>query len=234
MDQIAITLEDGVAPAYEFGDRAAPSVLVFIDGIGMRPAIRAVGERLGADGYHVVMPDLFWRMGPYTAPEPAKLFADPAVRADWFKRAFAAASVELIVRDTRGYLAALPGKVALAGYCMGGRLAICAAAAYPERVVAAAAYHPGGLVTDGPDSPHLLASRLAAQIYIGAASEDATFTAEQQQRLAAAFDAAQVRYELELYPYKHGWVPSDTPVHDPEGAERHFRTLEALLARTLR
>lgn len=232
MKQIAIKTDDGICPAYELG--AGPSVLFFIDGIGMRPAMQAMGERLAAAGYRVLMPDLFWRMGPYTAPEPAKLFADPAVRADWFKRAMGAASAELIMRDTRAYLAELPGKVGVTGYCMGGRMALSAAGTYPDRIVAAAAYHPGNVANDAADSPHLLAPNIKATLYIGAASDDPTFPPEQQDRLVAALRAAHVAYELEIYPAKHGWVPSDTPVHDPAAAEKHWQTLEALFAKTLR
>jgi carboxymethylenebutenolidase len=232
MNTISIKTDDGVCPAYEFG--TGPSVLFFIDGIGMRPAMHELGERLGAAGYRVVMPDVFYRAGAYTAPEPAKLFTDPDVRAAWFKRVGAIATPELVMRDTRAYLAELAGKVAVTGYCMGGRLALTAAGTYPDRIVAAAAYHPGGLATDAPDSPHLLASKVKAKVYVGAASDDASFPAEQQDKLTAAFQAAHVDYQLEVYPAKHGWVPSDTPVHDAAAAERHWTTLLALLARTLR
>lgn len=229
MKQISITTDDGICPAYEFG--GGPSVLFFIDGIGMRPAMQEMGERLGAAGYHVLMPDLFWRLGPYTAPDPAKFFADPEARAAWLKLA---PGLELVMRDTRAYLAALPGKVGITGYCMGGRLALAAAGTYPERVVAAAAYHPGNVATEAVGSPHLLAPRMKAQLYIGGASDDPVFPVEQQERLTAALKAAQVEYQLEIYPAKHGWVPSDAPMHDPAAAEKHWQTLEALFARTLK
>ena len=232
MKQISITTDDGVCPAFDFG--SGPSVLFFIDGIGMRPALQEMGERLAATGYRVLMPDLFWRMGPYTAPDPKKLFSDPEVRADWFKRAQAAASVALIMSDTKAYLAELSGKVGVTGYCMGGRMALAAAALYPDRVVAAAAYHPGQLATDAPDSPHLLADKIKAKLYIGAASDDASFPPEQQERLSAALQAAHVDFKLEVYPAKHGWVPSDTPVHDEAATEKHWQTLDSLLASTLR
>lgn len=231
MKQLSIQTDDGVCPAFDFG--AGPSVLFFIDGVGMRPAMHAMGERLAAAGYRVLMPDLFWRLGPYTAPDPAKVFTDPVVRADWWKRAMSAASAELIMRDTKAYLAELHGKIGVTGYCMGGRMALTAAGTYPDRIVAAAAYHPGNAATDAADSPHLLAPKIKARIYVGAASDDPTFPPEQQQRLASALQAAHVDYKLEVYPAKHGWVPSDMPVHDPAAAEKHWQTLEALFANTL-
>ena len=232
MKQIAIKTDDGDARAFESGN--GPSVLFFIDGIGMRPAMHAMGERLAAAGYRVLMPDVFWRAGEYTAPDPKQLFTDPSVREAWFKKAFANASPDKVMRDTRAYLAHLPGKVGLTGYCMGGRLAMLAAGTYPDRVVAAAAYHPGGLATDDPGSPHLLAPKIKAKLLIGAAADDANFDAAQQARLTQALDAAHVDYKLEQFHAKHGWVPSDTPVHDDAEAERHWTTLEDLFAKTLK
>jgi carboxymethylenebutenolidase len=116
---------------------------------------------------------------------------------------------------------------------MGGRLALTAAGTYPERIVAAAAYHPGNLVTSAPDSPHLLASAIKARVYVGAASDDPTFTEDQKQQFAAALTSAHVDHVMETYPAKHGWVPSDTPVHDAAAAERHFETMIALLRSTI-
>jgi carboxymethylenebutenolidase len=231
---IEIRTEDGSCPAYVYGDRSAPSVLFFIDGIGMRPAMRAIAERIAAGGYHVLVPDVFYRMGPYTAPEPKALFSDPAVRSAWFAKAMAAVNIGNAMRDARAFLDYLPGPVAVTGYCMGGRIAFIAAATYPDRIVAAAAYHPGGLVSDAADSPHLLAPKIKARVYIGRASDDANFTDEQAQRLEQALTDAHVDHVLELYPAKHGWVPTDTPVHDATAAARHDTTLFALLDQTLR
>jgi carboxymethylenebutenolidase len=232
-DRIELRTEDGTCPAYVYGDAAAPSVLMYIDGIGMRPAIQAVAERVAALGYHVLLPDLFYRMGPYTAPDPKALFSDPEVRAAWFQKARAAISPALAMRDTRTYLEHLPGKVAVTGYCMGGRMALIAAGTYPDRIVAAGIYHPGDLATDAPDSPHLLAGKITATVYVGAAMEDQSFPAAQIQKLDDALTAAKVDHVIEVYPARHGWVPSDTPVHDAAAADKHYQTLAALLAKTL-
>ena len=51
------------------------------------------------------------------------------------------------------------GPIGVTGYCMGGALALRTAAEHPGDVGAAAAFHPGRLATDAPDSPHLLADR---------------------------------------------------------------------------
>lgn len=228
--RIEITTEDGVCPTFLFGDPATPNVLMYIDGIGMRPALHAIAERIASAGFHVMLPDMFYRIGPYTAPEPAKLFGDPVVRAEWGKRLAPTTNAANAMRDTRAFLAQLKGaKLATTGYCMGGRLSLTAAGTYPEQIVAAAAYHPGNMVTDAPDSPHLLAAAIKARVYIGAASDDPTFPEDHKQKLATALAAGHVDHTIETYPAKHGWVPSDTPVHDAAAAERHFETLIALV-----
>lgn len=242
---VEIPTRDGRCPASVFrpaGPGPWPGVLMFMDGIGMRPALLAMGERLASHGYVVLLPDLFWRAGPYEAVEPAKLFGDPEVRKAWGAKFIASISHPLVRSDTEAYLDFLAQqpdvrqpKVGVVGYCMGGGYAIAAAGHFPERVAAAASFHGGRLATDAPESPHLLAPQMKGEIYVAGAIEDASFPDEQKVRLEQALAAAGVRHRVETYAgARHGWVPSDTPVHDPAAAERHWKELAALFDRTLR
>ena len=237
MTAIEIQTDDGRCPAHVYRPSGAgpwPGVLLFMDGIGMRPALHEMAQRLANAGYDVLMPDLFWRAGAYTAPDPKALFGDEAVRNAHFKKFFSTTNQELVMRDTRAFLAHFAqDKIGVVGYCMGGRMALAAAGTFGDRIAAAAAYHPGGLVTDAPDSPHLLAPNMRARVYVAGAIEDQNFTDEQKQRLDAALTAAGVDHVIETYPARHGWVPSDTPVHDAACAERHWQSLLALFAGTL-
>jgi carboxymethylenebutenolidase len=228
MNKIEIKTVDGSAPTYVWDNRG-PSVLVFIDGIGMRPAIRDVGERIASAGYRVVMPDLFYRLGEYTAPNPKELFTNPEVRAAWRGRLTKVVTVDAMVRDSTAYLDLIGTPTACVGYCMGGRIAFVVAATYPDRVVAAAAFHPGDLVSDAPDSPHLLAPKIKAKLFIGGAREDPSFDDNAKATLERALTDAHVDHEMRTFDARHGWVPSDTPVHDPVQAELHYESLFALL-----
>jgi carboxymethylenebutenolidase len=117
---------------------------------------------------------------------------------------------------------------------MGGAISLAAAGFYPERVAAAASFHGSYLASDAPTSPHLLAPKMKAAVYVAGAMEDASFTDAMKQRLADALAAAGVDHTVETYPARHGWVPRDTPVHDPVQAARHFDAMLALFDRTLR
>lgn len=236
-EQIQIETGDGRCDAHVLrpdGKGPWPTVLMYMDGIGMRDALVQIAERIAGKGYFVLLPDLFYRTGHRVADVNA-FFSDPAARREWMEKVLPSATAEKIMADTRAFIAYLETRpearakqIGITGYCMGGRMSLTAAGTFGDRVACAAAFHPGGLATDKPDSPHLLADRIRGEIYIAGAIEDGGFDDAQKDRLRKALDAAHVDYTLETYPARHGWVPSDTPVHDPAQAERHFSNLFSL------
>jgi carboxymethylenebutenolidase len=139
------------------------------------------------------------------------------------------------VRDGSGYLDRLGAdRVAITGYCMGGRVGWRIAAAEPERVAALGGFHVGGLVTDAPDSPHLSAPELGAEVYLGHADNDRSMTPEHMATLDRALEDAGVPHRTEVYRgAQHGYTMADTPAYDEAAAERHYDALFALLDRTL-
>ena len=131
MSRTAVTIPtpDGSCPASLFrpaGDGPWPAVLMYMDGVGMRPALFPIAERIADAGYLVLLPDLFYRAGPYQAPDAKSLFSDPAARQAWSKTALTASAAN-VMRDTAAfleYLGALAdaraAKIGTTGYCMGG------------------------------------------------------------------------------------------------------------------
>ena len=243
MAEIEIQTRDGICPSHVFqpaGSGPWPGVLVFMDGVGIRPAMLDVGARIANHGYYVLLPDLFYRAGPYQPMNAHTVFNDPEQRK-LLTAKFGLATPANIMSDTRAFLDHLagaaevkPGGIATTGYCMGGLMSLSAAGTYPERIVAAASYHGARLASDAPTSPHLLAPRMKARIYVAGAIEDPSFPDDMKARLEAALTAAGVEHQIETYPAKHGWVLADTPVYDAQAAERHWETLFALLDSTLK
>jgi carboxymethylenebutenolidase len=238
MTQISIKTRDGICPSYVYqpaGEGPWPGVLVFMDGLAIRPAMLELGERLASFGYYVLLPDLFYRSGPYEPMDPHTVFSDPEKRKVLMEKFFAPATPANIMSDTSAFLEYLaaqpqvrPGGIGTTGYCMGGLMSLTAAGTYPEQIVAAASYHGGRLATDAPDSPHLLAPKMRARIYIGGAIEDQSFPDDMKQRLERALTEAGVDHTIETYQAKHGWVFRDTPVYDAAAAERHWQSLREL------
>lgn len=244
MSKIEIQTRDGKCPSYVYrpaGEGPWPAVLVFMDGLGIRPAMLEVGERLAKHGYFVLLPDLFYRSGPYEPMDPHTVFSDPEKRKVLMEKFFAHATSANIMSDTRAfldYIAAQPdvkkGPVGTTGYCMGGRLALIATGTYPDRIAATASYHGGRLANEDADSPHLLAPKMKARVYVAGAIEDQSFPDDMKARLEEALTKAGVDHEIVTYPAKHGWVFRDTPVYDAAAAERHWQTLVGLMDAVLK
>lgn len=242
-EQVSIRTDDGECPAYVFtpsdSDRH-PAVIFYMDGLGIRPTIFDMGQRLADYGYVVLVPDLFYRAGPYEPLDPKVVFASGDVRAA-IGHLFASTDNRRAGEDTEAFLAYLESrddvagtKVGTTGYCMGGGISLTAAGTYPDRVGAAASFHGGNLASDSELSPHLLAPRMAARVYVAGAENDDSYPPEMAERLEQALSDADVDHRCEIYAgAAHGWTMADFPVFNEAAAERHWDELVRLYADTL-
>ncbi|WP_327682731.1 dienelactone hydrolase family protein [Kitasatospora sp. NBC_00458] len=246
---VDVPTADGVADAYlahpEDG-RAHPGVLLYMNAFGLRPVLESMADRLAAEGYTVLVPNVFYRYGRaplVELPAPPALIStrtDPTL----FERLgpmMDSLTPGIVARDAGAYLrwladspAVADGPVGITGYCLGADLALRTAAAHPDRVAAAAGFHGGLLATAEPDSPHLLAERVRAELYFGHADQDPSLPVEQIDRLAKSFADAGLRYTCEVYRgAPHGFTQADTASYHPEADARHWAALLALLERSL-
>lgn len=242
-EQVSVRTRDGDCPTHVFtpsGPGSWPAVIFYMDGLGIRPTLFEMAERLASAGYVVLLPDLFYRAGPYEPLEPKKIFAAGGPRAV-LGHLFASTDNRRAAEDTEALLAYLDrrsdvagSKVGTTGYCMGGGISLTAAGTYPERIAAAASFHGGNLATDSELSPHRLAAQIQARVYVAGADQDRHYPPEMAERLEAALADAGVDHRCEIYPGAlHGWTMKDFPVYNEPAAERHWRELFALLRERL-
>jgi carboxymethylenebutenolidase len=240
---IDVPTPDGVADCYlakPAGDGRHPGVLFMIDAIGLRPRIEEMADRIAAQGYVVLAPNVFYRAGRAPLWETPGLH-DPDSRGRFFRSLgplMGALTPAAVAADGGAYLDKLEefidGPVAITGYCFGGWLGWTIAAAHPDRVAALGGFHTGRMVTDDQDSPHLLAPRVRAEVYWGHADRDQSMTAGNIATLDQAMDDAGVLHTTELYEgAHHGYTMSDMGAYNEAAAERHFTALFALLQRAI-
>jgi carboxymethylenebutenolidase len=241
-ERLEIVTADGVADSFLALPDGAPrgAVLFLMDIYGVRPRTEEMARRIAAEGYAVLLPNVFYRAGRAPVLEMPD-FKDAASREGFMEQVkplIAELTPAALASDGAAYLDALaeraPGPAVLDGYCMGGRLAWRIATAHPDRVAALAGFHTGGLVTDAEDSPHRSAAELPRrELYFGFADQDRSMTAEQIAELEKTLAAAGADYRTEIYPgATHGFTMADTAAFDEAATERHFRELFALLERT--
>jgi len=237
--EVTIATPDGACDAYFVHPTTgtAPAVLVWPDILGLRPAFRQMGKRLAESGYAVLVVNPFYRTKKAPTAPPKANFEDKATR-DALMGLMHTLTPETEVTDAKAFTAWLDKqpsvdtsrKMGTTGYCMGGPIVMRTAATNPERIGAAATFHGGGLVTDKPDSPHLLIPKMKAHFLIAIASNDDAKQPDAKGTLKAAFAQASLTANVEVFEgAKHGWCPPDSDVYDRAAAENAWSELLTLL-----
>lgn len=239
--EIDIATPDGAMSAYEIvpaDEGPRPAIVFLMDGLGYRTGLKTMAERLASHGYHVLLPDLYHRVGRHVHFEPT-VMTQPEKMGE-MRNLIGGLTPDMLMSDVATCLDVLGARanvdatrVGAVGYCMGGRTAFIAATRFPDRLRATASIHPGGIVTADPASPHLRAGAAQARMYFGVAKDDVFFTKEQAATLEQTLTALGKRYQLEHYEARHGWAVIDTPVYDAAEAERHWTAILALFAAEL-
>jgi carboxymethylenebutenolidase len=240
---VEIETADGICPAalsIPDGKGPWPAVLMFPDAGGMRDTMRQMGERLSSLGYVVLVPDFYYRNGPYAPVDMRTAFStkEAAEKIMGMMRGY---TVDMVVRDARAFVDYLdsvpekrPGNVGTTGYCMGGRLSLITAVNLGERIAAAASFHGGNIgKADDPDSPHHKAAGMRATVYVAGAIEDQSFPDEQKALLEESLTGAGVPHTIETYPARHGFAVPDNPSYDEAAADRHWKATEQFFGSVL-
>jgi carboxymethylenebutenolidase len=213
-----------------------PAVLFFMDGLGWRPALFAMADRLASYGYYVLLPNMFWRAGPLAPFDPKTVFAGGPER-DRLMAAINALPDRIAMSDTVSFLSFLeeqpavkePRRIACVGYCMGGGFALNAACLFPDSIIAVASFHGARFVTS-PEAPDAIAKLLRARVHIAVAEGDRHHNPDVTRRLTAALEKAGATYAIEVYDgAAHGFAVPDTPAYNAIADERHWNRLLVLL-----
>jgi len=235
---VEIKTPDGTCDAYFVhpSSGAHAAVLVWPDIFGLRPSFRAMGKRLAESGYSVLTVNPFYRTQKApTAPNGA---STPIADVIPLARTLNATTHVTDAKAFVAWLDAQPSvdkgrKIGTTGYCMGGPITMRTAAALPDRIGAGASFHGGGLVTQAPDSPHLLVPQMKAQYLFAVAENDDMREPEAKNVLRDTFAKAKLDAEIEVYPAAHGWCPPDSGVYEQDQAERAWSRMLVLFERAL-
>jgi carboxymethylenebutenolidase len=247
-EDVRVTTSAGVCDAALVHRKkgAWPGVILFTDVFGLRPTMRDMAKRLAADGFTVLVPNPFYR----TVKPPGLAtdidFNNAADRAK-IDALRAPLTSDAVMQDATAYVKFLDSQVSVNtkapmgafGYCMGGPMTMQAAAANPDRIGAGASFHGGALVTDKPDSPHLLTPKMKAQFYFAVAMNDDQRQPDAKTKLDQAFKAADLPAKIEVYDdCLHGWcvkdmpmTPGKPPIYNEAQAERAWGELLSLYKR---
>ncbi|MEG3123526.1 dienelactone hydrolase family protein [Sphingomonas sp. GB1N7] len=240
---VSIKTPDGVADCWFVAPTTGkhPAVLVWPDIMGLRPAFQQMGKRLAESGYAVLVVNQFYRSTKAPFLKPGESFDQPEIRAKimpWRTPL----TTEATTRDARAFTDFLDKQksvdtkrgMASTGYCMGGPMTMITAALRPDRIRAGASFHGGGLVTDKPDSPHLMVPKMKASYLFAIAENDDARAPADKEKLREAFKEAKLPAEIEVYTgTMHGWCPPDSKVYNAAQADKAWGRMLALFEKSL-
>jgi carboxymethylenebutenolidase len=241
---VNVPMASGVSDSalfYPEGKGPWPGVLVWTDILGLRPVFREMGRRLAAQGYVVLVPNPFYRNAKAPVVDGSFDFSKPEDRAKVMPMA-QALTADANIGDAKSYTTFLDAqpqtdktkKMGVQGYCMGGPLTFRTAATRADRIGAAATFHGGGLVTDKPDSPHLMIPQMKAEVLCCVADNDDKREPTAKDTLKQAFATAHLTATVEVFEgCNHGWTVRGSQVYNEAGAERAWSELTALYKRKL-
>ena len=240
---VVVTTPDGEADCFftHPSEGMYPSVLVWPDAMGLRPAFEEMAARLAQSGYAVLVVNPYYRNEKAPILPPCASFRDPATRGKLFPL-MQSLTPERNVSDSSAFVAFLDTqdsvdtgrKMGTIGYCMGGAMTMRTAAHLPDRVGAGASFHGGRLVTDQDNSPHLLISEMRANYLVAIAENDDANEPNTKDVLKESFSTAGLEAEIEVYAdTQHGWCPTDSSVYHEEQAERAWSRMLALFESNL-
>ncbi len=240
--EVEIKTADGTADAYFVHPSSGkhPGVLIWPDIFGLRPAFRQMGKRLAESGYSVLVVNPFYRVKKAPTSPDHPDFNDPTTR-NALMGLMNALTAQTAATDAKAFIPWLDAqaavdkkrKIGVTGYCMGGPLTLRTAAEFPNRVGAGGSFHGGGLVTDKPDSPHLLIPKIKAHYLFAIAQNDDEKQPVAKDVLKDAFAKAKLPAEIEVYGAQHGWCPPDSAVYNEALAEKAWGRLLELFKTSL-
>ncbi len=239
-ENVHIEGADGPIPSFVAepdGGEPAPAVILYMDAPGIREELRGFARRIAGAGYVCVLPDMFYRLGTLRFDMAQRDNRMTAV----IRTAMASLDHERVARDGEAMFTyldahdrAAAGPRGLIGYCMSGQYVVAAAGLFPDRVGAIASLHGVEIVTDKPDSPHLLADRISAELYFGFASDDPLVPDNVIPTLGDTLAAHDVAHKIDIFPdTQHGFSFPERPVYAESAAEASWQNIFDLFARRL-
>ena len=239
-DEIIVTTRHGRMPTFAAapdGGGEHPGIIFYMDAPGIREELRNMARRIARHGYVCLLPDMYYRLGTVRFDIPRRDDGMSGV----IRASMNSLSIAGVNDDTAAMLAWFDaneqvkiGAIGCVGHCMSGPFAMTVAANY-SRMRAAAALYGVDMVTDKPDSPHRLASRIQGELYIGFAEHDPAVPPGVAPALGKALEEAGTRYRMETYQgAHHGFCFANRPDYDASAAERCWDTLFDFWARNLK
>jgi carboxymethylenebutenolidase len=214
------------------GQGKFPAVIVIMEAFGLNDHIKDVTERIAAEGYVTIAPDLYYRESPNVVGyDELQAAIGLMQRLD----------TEKVIADLRRVITHLKiqnfvngDRIGITGFCMGGTIAFLAACKLPAEIKAAVPFYGGSIAGDSPTAPLKSAGDMQAPVLCFFGEQDPYIPLSQVQTIEDTLRALGKSFEVKVYPgADHGFFCDDRASYHPEAAQDAWEKTKAWFAKHL-
>jgi carboxymethylenebutenolidase len=209
-----------------------PGIVVIQEAFGVNDHIKKVTERIAAEGYVAIAPDIFHREPENIIPysEMPKAIAtlqrvqDPKAMED----------VGAAISHLKSMSNVKATSLGVIGFCMGGRLTYLTAAHHASDIKAAVAYYGGG-ITMGNPSPLSRTGEIKCPMYLFFGAKDQLIPMDQVSQINNELTAKKVPFQMKIYPEAgHGFNCDDRGSYNEAAAKDAWEKTKSFFAQHLK
>jgi carboxymethylenebutenolidase len=218
---VQLNTSDGKMDAYVAQPKdggSYPGVVVIQEAFGINDHIKKVTQRIAAEGYVAIAPDIFHRETERIIPyaEMPKAIATMQRVVD----SKAMEDVGAAIAHLKSQNNVKAGSIGVTGFCMGGRLTYLAAAHHANDVKCAVPFY-GGAIPMGNPSPLSRTREIKCPMLLFFGAKDQLIPKEQVDQIKAELTANKIAFQMEIYPDAgHGFFCDDRAMSYNEAAAK--------------
>ncbi len=240
---IIIKTEDGNLDCKIFlnGNNSVPPIIFYMDAPAIREELRQMCRTISKKGYHVILPNLFYRVGTENHyPFNQNTYKSSKKELDKMIATMNNTTNSMIINDTKYILEYISNnlnnkKIGIVGYCMSGRFVVSCGAAYANKISAIASFYGVDIFTDKMDSPHLIANKIKGEVYLAFAEKDVWVPSEVLKKIKDYFSKINNKVIIDIYKgTNHGFAFPNRNTYDKGAANKHWIKLLDLFERNLK
>ena len=232
---VQLNTSDGKMEAYVAQPKDGgtyPGIVVVQEAFGVNSHIKKVTERIAAEGFVAVAPDIFHRETERIIPysEMPKAIATMQRVVD----SKAMEDVGAAIAHLKSQSNVKSGSIGVIGFCMGGRLTYLAAAHHNKDVKCAVPFYGGGIPMGNP-SPLSRTGEIKCPMYLFFGAKDPLIPLDQVNQIKAELTAKKIPFQMEIYPEPgHGFFCDDRGGYHEASAKDAWEKTKAFFAQHLR
>jgi len=232
---VQLNTPDGKMDSYVAQPKDAgiyPGIVVIQEAFGVNSHIKKVTERIAAEGYVAIAPDIFHRESERLIP-----YSDMAKAIATMQRVVDSKAMEDVaaaIAHLKSQSNVKASSIGVIGFCMGGRLTYLAAAHHANDIKAAVPYYPGGLTMGNP-SPLSRTGEIKCPMYLFFGAKDQLIPMDQVGQINTELTSKKVAFQMKSYPEAgHGFFCDERGSYHEASAKDTWEKTKSFFAQHLK